>query len=259
MEGRKRFTVGDVVGKSFGLWMALIGPLTLLNAAIVAPAGLLLLVDFEDPDMLSLIFTLWQSLAGVVVAGAIAKAVVFKLHKEPVTFGDAIATGFAKLPALLGMAIVLAAPVAVVGVVIMILSFVFLPIGLLLLVVAVVPLIIYYVAHAVAGAALVVENLPIMNALERSRKLTKDRRMPVFGAMLVIGLCVNIITGIAAAVFGGLGDPTSVEEARKQLSTSLVMTILFGPLGAVANAVIYHDLRVEKEGVRAEDLMKVFG
>ena len=53
-------------------------------------------------------------------------------------------------------------------------------------------------------------------------------------------------------------DPTW-DEVRHGIGVQMALaTLALGPLGAVASAVGYHDLRVGKEGADVEDLARVF-
>ncbi len=50
-----------------------------------------------------------------------------------------------------------------------------------------------------------------------------------------------------------------IATTRRNLVVTTLAGAPFSMLSAVLYAVIYHDLRIEKEGVRSEDLSKIFG
>jgi len=135
--------------------------------------------------------------------------------------------------------------------------------AVLLVVPGVIALLMFYVA----GAACVIEKTGVFDSLRRSRELTKDYRWSLFGILLVFSLAVFVLMipfgGVAAAVIFGAGGPkaavllTGAPFAILAVN-EFVYSALSYVLGAVAVGVIYHDLRVAKEGVGASRLVDVF-
>ena len=48
------------------------------------------------------------------------------------------------------------------------------------------------------------------------------------------------------------------ENIKVYMLVTVLIGVFTGTLGAVAGAVVYHDLRVDKEGVNVDELIKVF-
>jgi hypothetical protein len=72
--------------------------------------------------------------------------------------------------------------------------------------------------------------------------------------MFVLGIGVGLLSA-------GLSDPAALAEEATDPLTLAALTILSIPLQcltAVAPVVVYHDLRVGKEGVDVEELLRVF-
>jgi hypothetical protein len=107
----------------------------------------------------------------------------------------------------------------------------------------------------VAVPASVVERVGPGGALSRSASLTSGSRLRIFGVLVSFGVLSWLVTkGIGLVV-----DPRTFEQARTQVWLLLASQFLvFGPLGSIASAVGYHDLRVRKEGADVEDLARVF-
>ncbi len=102
---------------------------------------------------------------------------------------------------------------------------------------------------------MVVEREGVVAALGRSWELTRGSRLTIFAGALAVG-AINWL----ATVGGSLGiDLVPDGPAKIVLAMAwMVLVLLLGSLGAVVPAVAYHDLRVAREGVATEDLLKVF-
>ena len=102
--------------------------------------------------------------------------------------------------------------------------------------------------------AAVVERPGILASLQRSRDLTRDNRWKLFGTLVVL-VVFNIGSGYILEEFLGVGvvhAPISVQLL------DLLVQAFFSALFAVASAVAYHDLRIAKDGVSAEEIAGVF-
>jgi hypothetical protein len=119
-----------------------------------------------------------------------------------------------------------------------------------------------YLMWSVATSVCVVEQLGPFRSMGRSRELTKGHRWKIFGLILLTVIPAGIVGLIVSAVaVGALGTVMGLPSA------------LVGPLGQVVGllwgavwkafyvilaVVIYHDLRVAKEGVDTEKIAAVF-
>lgn len=113
-----------------------------------------------------------------------------------------------------------------------------------------------YVVYWVVLPVVVVEKSGPLVSLRRSDELTKGSRPQVLG-IIASWFVILILTGIFSdlvlfALLDLLGHAVFVGMS------TLINTIVFAP-GASLAAVGYHDLRVEKEGVGAEEIARVFG
>jgi len=99
--------------------------------------------------------------------------------------------------------------------------------------------------------ACVVERLGSTESMSRSSDLTAGYRWPIFGAVLVVGIVE--IAGIA--VIGALLRP---ETLVAYVLVYFVFIALVRAYESVLATIIYHDLRVAKEGVDIEQLAAVF-
>jgi L-lactate permease len=88
--------------------------------------------------------------------------------------------------------------------------------------------------------------------MRRSRELTKGRRWHVFGAIFLTAIVLNIVsyvlTNIVGPAFGALANGI----------LSLVLTVVIQAFQGVLVAVIYFQLRAEKEGVSIADIARIF-
>lgn len=120
------------------------------------------------------------------------------------------------------------------------------------LVVLIVPGCIAMTAFAVALPACVVERLGPTASMTRSSELTERYRWPVFGILIIV-LIVGLVA--QAAIDGALDRPATVVA---HVVVSLVWSAVTTAFGAVLAALIYHDLRVIKEGIDLEQLAALF-
>jgi hypothetical protein len=172
-----------------------------------------------------------------VEAGAITHGVINHLAGKRVSLGAMIATGFRRL-----------LPLLVVG----LLCYVMILFGMMLLLV---PGVILACALAVAVPAVVAERPGIFGAIKRSFALTKSKRLAVLATFLVLFLVAFGVT-----VFGSFLLPLLTSSFSPMLGTALglAINVVCGTILWVAPGVVYHDLRVAKEGVATAQLAEIF-
>jgi hypothetical protein len=103
----------------------------------------------------------------------------------------------------------------------------------------------------VATPACVVERIGPWSAMMRSQFLTKGHRWKVFGLVIVISIIAVVGSGMVEVVALGVG--TTVGMVFK-----LIWSAFYGAFAAIVVVVMYHDLRVAKEGVDTDQIAAVF-
>jgi hypothetical protein len=132
-------------------------------------------------------------------------------------------------------------------------------IGLVLgMVLLIVPGIILGLMWTVSIPALVVENIGPMQALGRSRNLTRGSRGAIFflilaAALISFALSLGIYGFNFAAMSAAASSPASI-----QFVASLIIGVLSSILFYSGSAAIYSELRMIKEGVGNQELATVF-
>lgn len=181
------------------------------------------------------LFVLLLLFGTAVSTGGVTHGAVQQLAGRPVRIGAMLWTGLRRgLPLLAALLLVLLAIGA----------------GLLLLVV---PGLVVTAGLTVSIPALVGERIGPIRALRRSWQLTRDFRLPLFLAALVIGLlqlAVNTFTDRLLPMLMGPGPAT--------LAVSIGVSLLFLPVPSLFPAVAWHELRVAKEGAATQDILAVF-
>ena len=239
VRGRRAFSVGSVLARTFPIWARNIIPFSILSVIVYVPLGIFLFAaapsDGDTDSILAYVgaYVLLLLVLQQVVAGALIYGVFQQLRGERAGFADCLRVGFARL-----------LPVVAVGVLAALLAL----LGLFLLII---PGIILACMYWVAVPVAVVEKPGVIASLKRSAQLTSGEK----GSVFVILFLLNVIQQVASKIVDAV---TGQSEGFAAIATSLVLTIAFGMLSAVASAVGYHDLRVSKEGVGIEDLVKVF-
>jgi hypothetical protein len=242
------FSVGAVLKRSFSTFFANFVPFTVLALILYLPSLIFGLsasagvgVDVGEMPQYSATDFVVMVLSVVltyVLVGALVYGTVQHLNGRKAGIGEIIGRGFSRI-----------VPVIVIA----ILFSIALGIGFALLVI---PGIFLVVVWSVAIPASVVERPGIFGAFSRSWQLTKGYRWPVLGLLLILLVILvgfSLVTGAAAgvAIF-------AMDNLMLLLVVNYVISAISGALMSVVIAVLYHDLRVAKEGVSTAQLAAVF-
>jgi hypothetical protein len=255
----RRFTVGNLLSRSFSIWSRNLWKFSLLALAVYVPVfalgwaigvgDLFFPAPGTQPDP-ARIAGAWGSFAVVWVTlmalalvqmAALTYGAIQSLAGLPVRFGDLLRAGVSRAPAVLGVGVV---------------CYVALVLGFVLLLV---PGLILLTAVVVSVPVAVVERNGVFGAVRRSFQLTKGRRLSIFAAFLVFFVMIMVVSTIVNFVFPLVAAPFGQAAAAVGVALSMLVNLAFGSLPAIAPAVAYHDLRAEKEGVDTASLVKVFG
>ncbi len=190
-------------------------------STVLAGAGLVVFV-------VGLVFI--SLISSYLAAAAITYGTFETLRGEPAGFRACFGRGLALIGPAIGVAVVYSL-IVVVG-----LAFLIVP-GLILMTV-------YWVALPVA----VVERPGVFASLSRSAELTKGNRWRIFSIMAIVFVVSFAVNAIITLIFGD-DAPTALD-----LIVSAWIIAIWGVIGAVT----YHDLRVAKEGVEADQIAAVF-
>jgi hypothetical protein len=246
------FSVGGVIKRSFSTYFANFVPFTILALILYLPTLLLTTarVDVtadegfrvgvgtgaDTPTELAIL--LLSMVLTYVLVGALVFGTVTYLNGSKAGMGEIAGRGFARI-----------VPVVVIA----ILFTIGLTVGFALVII---PGVFLLVAWAVVIPAAVVERSGIFGAFSRSWHLTKGYRWPVLGVLLIL-LVILIGLKMLIAVFAGI-VVLATDSLFLVIVTNYVISAISGALMSVAVAVLYHDLRVAKEGVSTAQIAAVF-
>jgi hypothetical protein len=104
----------------------------------------------------------------------------------------------------------------------------------------------------VAIPVVVIERTGVIEALSRSRELTRGYKASIFGFFILLIAGLWLIGFIMKTVH------ITDEVSTSGVVGAWVVSVLFGAISAIATSVTYHDLRVSKEGVQTDELARVF-
>ncbi len=265
--------MGSVLDRSFAIWGRNLVPFTILGAIVYFPLVIHTLVVLRGaeqqgrilvatvllgygPDAVS--YTVSRMglsyVLGLVATGAMAFGTFRQLRGEPAGLLLCLRAGVTRFLPVVGVGLF----VGLLAIICAIVSF--LVLGVLGLWVgqgwmgvsatAVLPAVVwcsYWVAVPVA----VVERPGLVASLARSAQLTRGDRFRVLALVLVLQLLQVAAAFLVMLVVG----PRAVSIG---VWATLSVTVLLGALGAVVSSVAYHDLRVAREGVGVEELIRVF-
>lgn len=245
--GGGAFSVGQVLKRSFSTFFANFVPFCALALILYLPSLLLSFGSMGDlqgglasPQYTAADFAVMalSLILSYILIGALVYGTVQHLSGQKAGLGDIVARGLARAVPVIVIAILLSIGVGI---------------GFALLIV---PGIFLVVVWSVVIPAAVVERPGIFGSFKRSWELTKGYRWPVLGLLLilfVILLVFSLVTGAAAgfAIF-------FMDDLALVMVVNYVISALSGAFASVVVAVLYHDLRVAKEGVSTQQIAAVF-
>jgi uncharacterized membrane protein len=253
----RRYTLpfGDLLGQTLSIYFRNFVPFTVLGAIVMAPWAAIWLPaqSILDPDggridrgdfgkflLLQIGAFIAQMLLTYLLTGAVTYGVVQQMRGQPAGIGQAVAHGFKNLGRALGTGIL------------------FLVRWLLFSLLLVVPGIMEFCRLYVAVPAAVMEGRGGGQAIERSKLLTDGSRWPIFGALVVVGMGLAMISGVVAAiVMIATGGPRSGSGMAVNI-VMIALTVVSQGLQATMTAVTYFLLRRGKENADPAALASVF-
>ena len=134
--------------------------------------------------------------------------------------------------------------------------------ALAVLVIVVVTLVLAFLVGirlSLAPAALVLENLGVIESMKRSWSLTRGFFWRILGITLLVQIIVGLISGMVGGVIGLIQllalaaspDAKGILMAVTAFLTALVQAVVL-PFSAAVTALIYIDVRMRKEGLDVE-------
>ena len=238
-----KISIGPVFSRTFGVLFANLVPFLALAFLITLPVLVFNMMTgggaaIADPNAVGPMFFVGLIISMVVsyvVMGALVFGTVQELHGKHAGIGECISRGLAVV-----------VPVLAVGFLMSILV----TLGSILLVV---PGIIIFVICFVAIPVAVVERPGIWASIKRSAELTNRWRifglaLIFYGGLVLIGYALQF-AGLPVMLPDGSAFSLAVQFAWSALNISIC---------AVFGAVLYHDLRVTKEGATTAQIAAVF-
>jgi len=250
VSGGGSLSVGGVLKRGFSTYFANFVPFTVLALILYLPSlifGYSASLSFSAgvdvgvmPGYTPIDFAvmLLSAVLTYVLIGALVYGAVQHLNGHKAGVGELISRGLSRVVPVIVIAILFSLALGV---------------GFTLLIV---PGVFLVVVWSVAIPASVVERPGIFGAFSRSWQLTKGYRWPVLGiqlVLLVIMLGLSLIVGVVAGIV-----VFSLDSLTPILVVNYFVQAFSGALMSVVIAVLYHDLRVAKEGVSTAQLAAVF-
>lgn len=233
-----QFRVGSVMNKTFAILGRQLGKFALLALVPMVPIFLVTLgaLMSKAPPASGIAFGAVLTGLLTFVLQTVAQATSLygafqEMRLQPFTIGDSLRIGLARTIPVIGVGIVVGLATGL---------------GMLLFVV---PGVILGCMLYVAVPACVIEKLGVTASMSRSGALTKGYRWQIFGLFLL----VVVIAAVGAFVLAIVGGTGIVGQ-----TLTFLWQVVSTAFGAVLSAVIYHDLRMAKEGIDLDTLANVF-
>jgi hypothetical protein len=251
-ETRAGFSIGQVFERSFSVLFKNLVPFLILSAIAMSPYLILYwdqaALTFGQPGVIAadptkVFRNFGSSFVLSLVLGAVLKTLceaailvgAFQVMRgQPFRVMDSLRKGLGRFWAILGLLIVQGIGEAF---------------GFMLLIV---PGLILVTMWYVALPACVVEKMGPMTSLSRSAALTKGSRWKIFGLLILLVLL--------GAILGGVINGTMIVTGNKfaYVIGQYVLQVGVVAFGSIVGVVVYHDLRVAKEGIDTDRIAAVF-
>jgi hypothetical protein len=234
------FNIGHVFNQTVSIFSRNLLPFCMVSAVAYLPS-VLTFSQGSNPAFLASAGGAWLAIGAIstMVLNALSQAIVLygafqDMQGLPVNLAESIKVGLRRFFPVLGVSICVP---LLAGLAALALVFPGLMVGTMLF---------------VSVPACVVERLGVFRSMGRSAALTKGHRWKIFGVWIAVlfvgGIAQSMLTAIAKTI-GGV--PLS-------LLVSLACGALLIAFNAIMAVVIYHDLRVAKEGVDTGQIASVF-
>jgi len=188
----------------------------------------------DDSVALSFVAAILMLLLGPLTQATVLHVAFQDIRGGPVSLTTAVQAVFSRFLPLIGLTICMGVAIAA---------------GLLLLIV---PGLILMIMWYVVLPACIVERRGVFASMERSSALTKGHRWPLFGTWLLFAIAGAILNAVVSALVG------LTESSGLVMAGSLAWSALATAFGIIFTVVVYHDLRVAKEGVDTREIAAVF-
>jgi hypothetical protein len=245
-------SAGSIIKRSFAIYLKNFVPFTSVMAVMHVPIIIYVYLTLQDgpqafianSQRFNIITTLGSLVLTMIATGAITYGTVKELRGQHAPLMNCIGVGFAKLFPVIGTAMLFG--MALVG-------------GFILFVI---PGIFLLCMLWLAIPSVVIEGNGGMAALKRSKALTDGYRGQIFTVLAVLFIINLVVVKLLERLMLSGADLASQDTIMTHIGQTMMLSfgvgILFSAATAVANAVTYHDIRLEKEGVDAEALAAVF-
>lgn len=242
MEGE--FQAGRALGRGFGIWLKNLVPFMALSLFVYSPLIVYTALTVSGELTLQKI-TMWGRVVpiggyflGVIASAAMLYGVIEDLHGKRPGIGALIGVGLKRMLPVIGVGILSALAMFA---------------GFICLIV---PGIILMCMLYVAVPAAVIERPGVVGALKRSQELTGGYKLQIFGIIIILGLIQWGAQHVLQSAM--IGATPTMSDLKVFLGATLGIVVVLSSLQAAVSGVVYHDLRVAKEGVATEDLARVF-
>ncbi|CAL78008.1 conserved hypothetical protein; putative permease of the major falicitator superfamily [Bradyrhizobium sp. ORS 278] len=230
------FRIGSALSKTFSVLGGSPGSFLLLALIPLTPVLVIKIMASAGPA--SVRFGWLGGVAGIAtfLLGIVAQAITLyaayqQMGGKPFSVAQSLSAGLGRCFPVIGVALLSSLGIGIA-------SLFFLIPGLMV-----------YCALYVAVPACVIEKTAVFDSINRSSDLTKGYRWQIFGLILL----VYIVSFIILILFGWFGGVT-LWGGLPYFAWQVVTTAF----SAVLAAVVYHDLRVAKEGIDVDSLALVF-
>ena len=251
------FSAGSVISRTFSIFFANLGPFALVIFLTTLPEIILEMLGLPQKGG-SFFGLFFKTIAEAVVIGMVYQHLRGRKPNISSAFSPALRrfstlVGIRLLTGLGIFGVILVAGFAVMAVAASRSMLLIILFGLPIVLLAAIGVLRLTARWAIAVPACIIEQLPALASMGRSRDLTEGKR----GALLLVVSFLWIIAILFIVTFTVIGAKIAPSVAIARIIFTLLGG-LFALFFWIAGGIIYYDLRAMKEGVDLEHLTEIF-
>lgn len=256
-----RFSVGSLISRTFSIFLANFAPFAFVVFLATLPEIVLQIAGLSEGGA-----TLFGFFFKIIAEAVIVGMVYQHLRGQKVNISSAFSPALGRTLSLLGirfftgiaiLGIVFIAVFSVIAVAASKSTMLIILAGIPIALVASVGVIVLNARWVISVPACVLEQLPALQSMGRSRDLTEGYRGTILlfiSVLSILGIAFVMALVFIGAIFAGfLGSTDTLPDIMGSLAGGL-----FALLFWIAGAIMYYDLRAMKEGVDLEHLTNIF-
>jgi len=280
----KELSFGETISKAFNIYLDNFIALALISLACNVPGLFVLLINTDSSTNTLMIYALIMGvislISGLLSTGISVDLVSRRYQGKEVSVAECYANIKPRLPALLGMTLMLIGLLALVMIVLALIFGVivaiffsknmatlssnitsYAPLFIVLMLFVYVPIFLIWIRLSLASQVLIVEGAKAKAAIKRSWQLTKDQLGKIVSFYLVLGMIQLLLYGVNSVISQGIMVMFASSAGLSRVLVGIfswIVSAVAAPFTYCVMILVYFNIRIRKEGFAVEHLVDQF-